>query len=244
LKKKPFLDHAKEKYGERKVEDVKQVFKVFKVFVAIPIFWSLFDQHASRWVFQAEKLNLEVFPGYTIKSSQIQILNPGLLLLLLPVFNKVIYPLCEKCGIIMTPLFHKMGIGMFLASLSFICSALLELYINNSPPYSVGWYMIIPQFFLLTCGEIMVSVTGLEFSYSQAPKTMKSLVMAGWAFTTAIGNALVALISFIEFGSMVINFSVYAGLMSIFMVLFLLLNSDFIEIEPNKSDKKINNENN
>jgi len=229
LKKSSLLDYAKEKYGEKPVEDVKQVFRVLKVFIAIPILWSLFDQHSSRWVFQAEKLNLEIFSGYTIKVSQIQILNPGLLLMLLPIFNKCIYPLCKKCGIVMTPLFHKMGIGMFIASLSFICSAGLELYIDTQPPLSIPWYYIIPQFALLTAAEVMISVTGLEFAYTQAPTNMKSLVMSSWTLTISLGNALVAVISLINLESMVINFAMYAGLMSIFMLIFLFINRNFVE---------------
>lgn len=43
-------------------------------------------------------------------------------------------------------------------------------------------------------GEIMFSVTGLEFSYSQAPASMKSVMQAGWLLTTAFGNLLVVVI--------------------------------------------------
>jgi len=163
-------------------------------------------------------MDLEIFDGYSIKVSQIQILNPGLLLLILPIYNKGIYPLLKRLGIQMTPLFHKMGIGMFLASLSFITSAILELYIDSQLPNTVPLYYIIPQFLLITCGEIMISVTGLEFAYSEAPASMKSLVMAGWCFTTALGNLLVALVALIQF-SMVINYLTYAGLMSFFYVI-------------------------
>ena len=34
----------------------------------------------------------------------------------------------------------------------------------------------------------MVSITGLEFSYTQAPNSMKSSVMALWLFAIALGN--------------------------------------------------------
>jgi dipeptide/tripeptide permease len=37
-------------------------------------------------------------------------------------------------------------------------------------------------------GEVMVSITGLEFSYTQAPRKMKSAVMALWFFTVSVGN--------------------------------------------------------
>jgi len=228
----PLLDYAKIRYGDEKVEDIKQVISVFRVFVAIPVFWALFDQHSSRWVFQAEKLNLDFF-GYPMKASQIQILNPFCLLLLLLVFNKVIYPLFDKYNIVLTPLYHKMGTGMFFASLSFISSALLEIYITDKPLQSVPWFYIIPQFFLLSIGEILVSVTGLEFAYSQAPKEMKSLVMAGWLVTVAIGNALVAVVALIKLPNYVLNFCLYAALMALFMILFLFVNKGYVEKKYN-----------
>jgi POT family proton-dependent oligopeptide transporter len=46
---------------------------------------------------------------------------------------------------------------------------------------------------ILTLGEAMVSITGLEFSYTQAPNTMKSSVMALWLFTVAGGELFVGL---------------------------------------------------
>ena len=41
----------------------------------------------------------------------------------------------------------------------------------------------------------MLSITGLEFSYSQAPTAMKSVVQACWLLTTAIGNLIVAFVA-------------------------------------------------
>jgi POT family proton-dependent oligopeptide transporter len=48
---------------------------------------------------------------------------------------------------------------------------------------------------LLTMGEVMVSITGLEFAYTQAPRRMKSTVMGLWLLTSTLGNVFVSLIS-------------------------------------------------
>ena len=53
---------------------------------------------------------------------------------------------------------------------------------------------LIPQYVVITAGEVMYSITGLEFSYSQAPPSMKSVVQAGWLLTSAGGNLLVVII--------------------------------------------------
>ena len=43
----------------------------------------------------------------------------------------------------------------------------------------------------------MVSITGLEFSYTQAPNRMKSLLMSMWLLSVALGNQIPSIISFL-----------------------------------------------
>ncbi|CAL8322032.1 unnamed protein product [Merluccius merluccius] len=62
-------------------------------------------------------------------------------------------------------------------------------------PNSVHMALQIPQYFLITAGEVVFSVTGLEFSYSQAPSNMKAVLQAGWLFTVAIGNFIVLIVA-------------------------------------------------
>lgn len=74
----------------------------------------------------------------------------------------------------------------------------------------------------------MVSVTGLELAYSQAPQSMKSLVMAGWLMTTAIGNAIVAGIAEVHiFPEQSIEFFFYAGLMMLFVGIFVIITRNY-----------------
>eukprot|EP00958_Prasinococcus_capsulatus_P011841 scaffold1182_cov396-Prasinococcus_capsulatus_cf.AAC.14 len=51
------------------------------------------------------------------------------------------------------------------------------------------WWQVVPY-----CGialsEIFTSVSGLEFAYSQAPASMKSLVMSLYLCTTAVGSVI------------------------------------------------------
>ena len=68
----------------------------------------------------------------------------------------------------------------------------------------------------------MVSVTGLEVAYSEAPISMKSLLMGGWSMTVAIGNLFVAVIAALDWPKgMTANFFFFAGLMLLFNILFL-----------------------
>ncbi|KAM9346832.1 solute carrier family 15 member 1 [Symphorus nematophorus] len=62
-------------------------------------------------------------------------------------------------------------------------------------PNSAHMALQIPQYFFITAGEVMFSVTGLEFSYSQAPNNMKAVLQAGWLLTVAIGNFIVLIVA-------------------------------------------------
>jgi dipeptide/tripeptide permease len=50
----------------------------------------------------------------------------------------------------------------------------------------------IPSFFFVGCGEAFATVSGLEFFYSQAPPTMKSLIVALFYLCTALGKLFIA----------------------------------------------------
>ena len=50
-------------------------------------------------------------------------------------------------------------------------------------------------YLVLTAAEVLVSITCLEFSYTQAPKKMKSLIFACFLMSVAMGNAFVAVVN-------------------------------------------------
>lgn len=62
-------------------------------------------------------------------------------------------------------------------------------------PNSVHILWLIPQYIVITIAEVMFAVTGLEFAFTQAPNSMKSLVQAGWLLTMATGNLIIIIIA-------------------------------------------------
>ena len=48
---------------------------------------------------------------------------------------------------------------------------------------------------ILAASEIMVSITCLEFSYTQAPKKMKSFIMSVFLLSISMGNTFTALVN-------------------------------------------------
>lgn len=60
---------------------------------------------------------------------------------------------------------------------------------------SIHMLWLIPQYVVMTMGEVLFSVTGLEFAFTQAPISMKSLLQAAWLLTVAFGNLVVIIIA-------------------------------------------------
>lgn len=67
--------------------------------------------------------------------------------------------------------------------------------VQITPPNNVHMMWLLPQYIVLTMGEVMFSVTGLEFSFTQAPASMKSVLTAGWLLTVAFGNLIVIIVA-------------------------------------------------
>lgn len=159
------------------------------IFAFVAIFWSLWDQSGGEWVLQAQKMDLH-FLGITWLASQIQAVNAIMILAFIPLFQYVIYPAISKV-FPLTPL-RKIGLGLIVTGLSFLVSAWIETQIGASLKPSIGWQM--PAYALLSAGEVMVSITSLEFAYTQAPKTMKSIIMSLYLLSISAGNAFTALV--------------------------------------------------
>lgn len=67
--------------------------------------------------------------------------------------------------------------------------------ITITEPNSMNMLWLLPQYIIITFGEIMFSVTGLEFAFTQAPISMKSLLTAAWLLTVAFGNLIVVIVA-------------------------------------------------
>ncbi|XP_050684173.1 peptide transporter family 1-like isoform X2 [Leptidea sinapis] len=130
-KRKHWLDHADDKYDVSLIEDIKSLLRVLVLFIPLPVFWALFDQQGSRWTFQADRMEQSI-GGWTLKADQMQVLNPLLILVFIPIFEIAIYPFLHWCKLVRKPL-HKMIWGGLLTALSFVISGIVE--VNLLPTY-------------------------------------------------------------------------------------------------------------
>lgn len=154
------------------------------------MFWGLWQQNFSSWVLQAEQMDRHLF-GHEWLPAQIQTVNPIFILLMLPLFSYVIYPAIEKV-FRLTPL-RKIGMGLFTGVAAFLIVAWIQTRIDAGERPHIIWQIL--AFVVLTAAEIMVSVTHLEFAYTQAPPKMKSIVMCTYLGAIALGNLFTALVN-------------------------------------------------
>jgi dipeptide/tripeptide permease len=93
---------------------------------------------------------------------------------------------------------------MLIAALSFVVSAIVENVIETKN-ISVWWQ--IPQIFLLSAAEILVSISGLEFFYSESPPAMRTATLAAYLCTTSAGDIFGGLL----YGTVAHTFSLSQG---------------------------------
>ncbi len=161
--------------------------KLLPLYLLISVFWALFDQTGSTWIFQAQDMDRR-FLGIDWLPSQVQSLNSVFVLTFVPLFSLVLYPWVGRfCNF--TPL-KKIGAGLALMVVSFAMVAVIQEKIDAGGRPNIGWQ--VAAYALLTASEVMVSIIALEFAYTQAPKTMKSLVMCFYLGAVALGNLGVA----------------------------------------------------
>lgn len=169
-------------------DGLRAVGNLIPLYLLIMAFFTLFDQSHSSWVGQAKNMNCKVL-GYELLPSQLQAVNPILILAFIPLFSYVVYPLLGKFFEV-TPL-RKIGIGLFMTAASFAIISLAQERIDAGQKPHVVWQ--IAAYVVLTAAEVMVSITALEFSYTQAPKKMKSFIMGMYLLVAiALGNLFTA----------------------------------------------------
>uniref|UniRef100_A0A8C8MIB6 Solute carrier family 15 member 2 n=1 Tax=Oncorhynchus tshawytscha TaxID=74940 RepID=A0A8C8MIB6_ONCTS len=372
-KRKHWLDWAEEKYPKRLIHEIKMVLRVLVLFIPLPMFWALFDQQGSRWTLQATRMNMAFGSAFVLKPDQMQMLNALLILMFVPIFDVVVYPLIGLCRINLTPL-KKMAVGMIFAALAFGAATLVEVnvmktvvepaprgqcllqvynladsdvklsipgsnlfsqpiksyeatdnilksekmeaylrFINTrseavnvtmagvdfyipadygispnksverneytsvrctsgSQDFSINLGLLdsgasytvilkggsgdiipqkmedvkannvhiawqIPQYALMTAGEVMFSIPGIEFSYSQAPANMKSLLQAGWLLTVAFGNVIVLIVAEGAGLDQWMEFLLFAGLLVAVCIIFSIMAYFYTYVDLGELDK-------
>lgn len=115
--------------------ETKILMHVLVLYLPLPVFWALFDQQGSRWTLQATRMNGD-FGSFTLKPDQVQVINPLLILVFIPLYEVIFYPVLNLVGI-RRPL-QKITLGGILAGVAFLCSMFVEIYLEKT-------YAVLPK---------------------------------------------------------------------------------------------------
>lgn len=213
---------ARERHGEEAFEGMRAVFRIALVYLPIVAFWALYFQYGSSWFNQAEAMNRNVF-GWEMKSAQMEALNAILILILVPLFSYVVYPALEKMGMKVSML-GRMRAGLFIAVPAFLSAAMIQHWIEGGAHPHIAWQTI--QYVIIAISETLVSVTGLEFAYTQAPKSMKGAIMSFYTLAIGLGSFVTGVVTrAVSFASRTNYFLFWAAFMLAGAVLFAIVSA-------------------
>ncbi|KAI9296660.1 PTR2-domain-containing protein [Neoconidiobolus thromboides FSU 785] len=231
-----WLNFANDFVDAEFIEETRLLGKVIVMFIPCIFFWVLYDQNGTEWQNQYEHMN-HLFLGFVdIPTEASSNINSILIIIIVPLLSYVVYPFLEKKGIKM-PVITRMVWGYIFVILAFIVSTILEYVVENNAGSRVvngnkavscvdclnGTWQL-PQWFLLSIGEAMMSPTGVQFAYTQVGKQMKASATSIWLLTTAFGNYIVL---GLEFGIGELYGPtrqwIYTALSFVFLVIFIIL---------------------
>jgi POT family proton-dependent oligopeptide transporter len=194
-------------------EGLRAAGKLGVLYLFVAMFWALYDQTGSAWVNQAKEMDRHVrivpetlmsdaalddsasqgwlFREYEILPSQVQTINPILILIFVPLSYYVLFPAAER--FMRVTAMRKIVAGFFLTVGAFSFSAVIESWIAAGAKPHIAWQGL--AYVILTAAEVLVYQTCLEFSYTQAPRKMKSFIMALFLLSVSLGNGLTAVVN-------------------------------------------------
>ena len=224
------VDESTPKSDRDVVKDLKMTLRALAVFVPFPVYFLLYSQMSNNFITQATMMNMP--KGIT--ADQIGLVDPVTLIILIPIFDAFVFPfLRNKCNLELNAI-TRMIIGFCLVAFAMIYAGVIQMYIDDSiiwcpgknpenkfveafPGSKVSIFLQVPAYLLIAVSEIFASVAALEFAYSQAPASMKSIVMSMSLFTSAIANAIgLAISPVIKVKDYAVIFFIFGGIMLLF----------------------------
>ncbi|KAG2184376.1 hypothetical protein INT43_000285 [Umbelopsis isabellina] len=166
------------------VDELRRALKACVVFCWYPIYWLAYAQMTTNLISQAG----EMWTG-NVPNDIIQNIDPLVLIITIPIMDRVVYPALRRVGIPMRPIF-RITLGFLFASISMAYAAGTQSMIYSNQPNLISAGIQIPAYAFIALSEIFASITGLEYAYKKAPESMKSLVMALFLFTNCLGSVL------------------------------------------------------
>ncbi|KAH3705806.1 POT family [Pelomyxa schiedti] len=126
----------------------------------MPFFWGVFFQISSLWVFQAADMDC-TFGNWTLPYAEVGCLNNLADIVLIPLFDQLLYPALTYIRIAVTPL-RKMISGFVVTCIASCVAGLVQIAMENNPEEPISVLLILPQYILISMAEILLSPYGWQ----------------------------------------------------------------------------------
>ena len=184
------------------VNELRQVTKAWRIFAFYPFYFLAYSQLLTNFVSQAATMDTHGTPNdiwYNLQGLSV--------LLLIPLLNNILLPALNRHGIPTHPQV-RITWGFILMACAMIYAAIVQAAIYRAPPCyqyplqcnggqapnQIHVAFQIPAYILMGASEVLAVSSGYEFSFTHAPQSMKSLVMASFMVTFA-GGAILGIVT-------------------------------------------------
>ncbi|XP_057810866.1 protein NRT1/ PTR FAMILY 6.3-like [Salvia miltiorrhiza] len=182
------------------VEEVKLVIRMLPTWATTVMFWTVYAQMTTFSVSQATTMDRRIGASFEIPAASLTVFFVATILLTVPVYDRIIAPICKKLlknpqGL--TPL-QRIGVGLVLSIFAMAAAALTEIkrlrvarshglthVRDTNVPLSVFW--LVPQFLLVGSGEAFTYMGQLDFFLRECPKGMKTMSTGLFLSTLSLG---------------------------------------------------------
>lgn len=186
------------------IDDLRSALSSCKLFLFYPFYWAAYSQLLTNFISQAATMKTNGIPN-----DMMTYIDPVMTLILLPILDRAVFPFLRRLGM---PVRHvdRMATGFIISGCAMLYATYIQQAIYSAPPcYShpraadclggkypnrVSVLLQIPAYVLIAASEVLASVAAVEYAYTRAPKSMKSLIMAVYLSTFSAGMLLAALV--------------------------------------------------
>ncbi|KAJ1665977.1 peptide transporter ptr2 [Coemansia sp. RSA 1813] len=245
------VDGGSVDWDDKFVDELRTALRACKIFLCYPVFWLCYGQMSNNMVSQSGQMNTGSVPNDIMQN-----IDPLCIIILVPIFDKLIYPGFRRCGLELRPV-TRITCGFLVAALAMAYAAIIQHVIYTKGPYfdaagdgdngfnNISAGIQVPGYILIAISEIFASITGLEYAYKRAPEKMKSIVMSMFLFTNAGGSILAFCFNSISANPhLVENFAIVSGLMGAFTVLFYICFRHYDKREAQEAESRMLKESN
>ncbi|KAI9117227.1 hypothetical protein K1719_011393 [Acacia pycnantha] len=185
--------HAKLECTSKEVEEVKIVIKILPIFMSTIMLNCCLAQLSTFSVQQAATMDTRL-GSFKVPPASLPVFPVIFIMILAPLYNHIIVPFARKITKTETGINHlqRIGTGLFLSIVAMSVAALVETkrkkvaskfgLLDSAKPLPITFLWVALQYSFLGSADLFTLAGMMEFFFTEAPLSMRSLATAlSWA---------------------------------------------------------------